>query len=174
MEPKFKIGDALWRASFESTAAWVTCPDCGGRKHIRCLLHDDSMVLIDCRACARGYEPPSGQLQVFNRTPNAVRALITGVTIDGGGIEYRTADCFIVQEEDLFIDPEAALAAAQVKADNASREELERIQKKEKDTRSWAWHVHYHRDCIRRAEKEIEYHTKKLGIARVKAKEPVS
>lgn len=171
-EPKFKMGQQLWRASFESTAAWVTCPDCGGRGHIRCLLHDDTMVTVNCEGCRVGYDPPSGTVRVFNRAPNAVLAIVTGITLDGKGIEYRTADHYCVQEDDLFVEAEDALAAAKIKAETASREELERIQKKEKDTRSWSWHVHYHRKCIKQAEEQIEYHTARLNVARVKARDP--
>ena len=41
---------------------------------------------------------------------------------------------------------------------------------KEKPARSWAWHVTYHRREIKRAERDLEYHTRALGIAKEKAK----
>ena len=44
------------------------------------------------------------------------------------------------------------------------------MKRKEKDTKTWAWNVHYHRKEIREAQKRIEYHTSKLNVAKLHVK----
>ena len=52
-----------------------------------------------------------------------------------------------------------------------NQEELAKIYRKEKNNHTWSWNAHYHRDCIRRAEKDLIYHKAKLEVAKVKTKE---
>lgn len=175
MTPRFAISSIVWRAAWESTPATVVCPDCGGEGRIRCLLHDDSMVSVECRGCSHGYEPPSGRLNVWDRKPLAKKGVVVGMEISSDKLEYRVTDgetVWIVPDEHIFSTEDEASACAVTMAETADREERERIATKEKDTRSWAWNVHYHRREIREAWRRIEYHTAKLAVARVKEKEP--
>ena len=168
---KYYIGQELWRATFESTPACIVCQDCGGTGRIRVLFHDDTMVSIDCQGCSRGYDPPTGRIQVHNRTASARPAIVTGIEIRADKVEYRTTDSYIVPEGDLFpTEPEAVARAAEL-AGQYDAEERERINQREKPARTWAWNASYHRQCIKRAEKDIAYHTAKLNVASVKAKE---
>lgn len=169
--PKFNVGDQVWMATFKPVETFIECPDCGGRGHIRCLLHDDTMVKVECWGCRRGWHPPTGKILVYVRTPKPSLTTITGYEVAADKIEYRTSDSYIVDEASLFTDEESAAARSAELAARHDCEELDRIGKKEKDTRSWAWNVHYHRAEIRRAEQSIIYHTSKLNVARVKAKE---
>jgi len=54
---------------------------------------------------------------------------------------------------------------------DADRAEREKIATKEKDTRTWAWNASYHRRQIKDAKRQLEYHTAKLNVASLKAKE---
>ena len=49
-----------------------------------------------------------------------------------------------------------------------NKEELERINRKEKNNRTWSWHVHYYRKMIRDKEKEITRAKEKLNVAQSK------
>ena len=171
MSAKYGIGDEVWWACFESEPDYVTCPDCGGTGQITCLLFDGSQVSIDCEGCKNGYLGPQGRLKVYARKPTARRRTITRMEIDAGKVEYGVTDGYRVLEEDLFQNESDALARAAVKAAAAEGEERDRIARKEKDTRSWSWNVHYHRRAIREAERQIVYHTSKLNVAKLKAKE---
>lgn len=42
---------------------------------------------------------------------------------------------------------------------------------KEYANKKWSWNVSYHRNRLKDAQRDIEYHSKKLGIALIKAKE---
>lgn len=172
MTPKFQISSQAWLATFESSEAYVTCPDCGGTGRIRAILYDDTIVSIPCEGCTRGYDPPTGTVPVYDRTARAELVTVIGLTVETDGkLEYRTTGRWCVPEEDLFETEAGALEAARAMAARMDEEQRARVSAKEMPLKSWAWHVHYHRDCIRRAEKDIAYHSAKLNAAKVKAKE---
>ena len=171
---KYQVGQEVWRATFEAFTAYVTCPDCGGDKSIRVLLHDDTMVAIECEGCRRGYDPPTGLIPVYDRKPAASLEIITGVEVRDGKVEWQTSGTYRAAEEDLFDNEVDCLVRAKAIAAEYDREDRDRVNQKEKPTKSWSWHVHYHRRCLRDAQKQIEWHTAKLAAARTKAKEPAA
>jgi len=167
---KYEIGQQVWYAGWESSPARIVCPDCDGEGRIRVLLPDDSIVSIDCTACQRGYERPSGYLECYDRKAVAKLVTITGLEISDGKTHWKTSESYRTDEAELFDNEVDAFAAAKVKAEEDDREERARIGRKHKDTRSWAWNAHYHRICIKDAQRQIEYHTSKLAVASLKAK----
>lgn len=171
MIPRFQIGDQAWRATFDSTPAFVECPDCCGSGRLRVIMGDDTEVSIDCQNCKRGYLGPQGVLQVYDRTPRAEPVIVTGMEMDAERIRYRTSTSYLVDDADLFADEQQAVARAQEIGEQFGAEERARIANKEKDTRSWAWNASYHRKAIKEAQRQIDYHTSKLAVASLKAKE---
>jgi len=168
------IGETAWLASWETEPDHVVCPDCGGTSQITALLFDGSQVSIGCEGCRRGYDAATGRIQVFKRQPRARHVRIVGVELDAGALVYNTDGGWHIAGTDLFDDESAAVARAAEKCVEADAIERQRVAQKEKPTRSWSWHVHYHRGCIRRAERDIEHHKACLAVARVKAKEPTT
>lgn len=166
-----EIGSTAWLATHDHEDDWLVCPDCAGTKHLRVLLPDDTMLTIPCAGCAAGYDPPRGYVKAYKRTPRAKLVTITGFEVTNEKTEYHTSEHWHVRADNLFDVEADALAAAEKIAADADERERKQIAEKEKPSRTWAWHVHYHRNCIKRAEKEIEYHSAKLGIARAKSKE---
>lgn len=169
--PKFQIGDPVWRASSGTVEKWVTCPDCGGTRTLKATLFDGTEYNIECVGCAAGYNPPCGQVRLYEFGTATHWHTVTGVTIGEGGCEYRLSGSYWAKEEDLLATREEAELRAEVLAKERADEQHERFTKKEKDTRSWAWHVHYHRREAAESQRRLEYHTAKLGIAKAKAKE---
>ena len=171
--PKYNIGDTAWRRTFDSSENYTTCPECGGDGRIRCILFDGTELSIDCEGCKQGYLPPTGRVRVYDRVARARLVSIDGFEVGRGGVEYRTNESgscsYIVKDTELFDTEQAALNAAAALVSATAREEREKINRKEKPTRTWSYHVHYHRNCIRRAEKDIAYHTAKLNVAKIKA-----
>ena len=168
---KYEIGQQVYRATWDTRTAYVICPDCGGTGRLRVTFHDETQVSIECRNCSVGYDPPTGQIKVYERQPRASITSITGCEIEGTKIDWRTADSYRVPEEELFTDYDACMDFARSKAAKADQEERDRINNKEKDTRTWAWNATYHRNQIKEAKRQIEYHSAKLAVAVVKAKE---
>ena len=174
MTPRFQIGDQAWRATFDSTPAFVQCPDCCGSGRLRVIMGDDTEVSIDCQNCTRGYLGPQGVLQVYDRAARAELVTITGIEMDADKITYRAQRSpytWLIDDADLFDDEQQAVARAQELGDQLAAEERARIANKEKDTRSWAWNASYHRKAIRAAQQKIDYHTSKLAVAALKVKE---
>ncbi len=168
---KYEIGQEVWRASFDSADAYVVCPDCGGTARVRVMLPDDTIVSIECEGCRHGYSGSDGRIHVYDRRPVARLVNILGLEMRDGKTEWQTSDSYRVGEEDLFDTEVEAMTRARAIAADHDREERDRVNRKEKPLKSWAWHAHYHRSCIKEAERQIAYHTARLNVAKVKAKE---
>ncbi|MFA5900273.1 MAG: hypothetical protein WC829_14305 [Hyphomicrobium sp.] len=175
MNPRFKIGDQVWRARFDASKGYVTCPDCGGTGRLRVTFHDETTVSIECRNCAVGYDPPTGRVVCHERHPGAEQFTVTGMEMTATKVTYHLGGTesfhYLADENEIFAAQEDALARSQVQADEASEEERKKIFRKERDTRTWAWNASYHRGVIKRAKHDLEYLTAKLNVASLKAKE---
>ncbi len=174
----YAIGDKVWKSTFQSTKNYVECPDCGGTGRLRVTFHDDTQVSIDCKNCSVGYDPPSGRVMVYERHSHSEQGIIVGIEITSDGVEYKLSNpragsgtYWCIKESEIFNTKEEADAYGVILAEEANKEELARVYRKEKDTRTWAWNASYHRRCIKDAEKQIVYHTAKLNVASLKAKE---
>lgn len=172
---KFKIGDRVYRPTFENHETSVECPDCGGTGRLRVTFHDETTVSIGCQNCSVGYDPPTGRVKCYDRTPEAHLATISGVEMDAGKIEYKLYAgphaYWRVEESELSTDYAEAMTKAQAMADKWTADERAHIFRKERDTRTWAWNASYHRKAIKEAERQIDYHTRKLAAASLKVRE---
>lgn len=173
---RFEIGQKIWVAEFSPLAPeYVTCPDCGGTGRLRVTFHDETQVSIDCRNCAAGYEPPTGRIVVHRQKASARVATVTGVEMNGRETRWHvdgTASGYrIVDDDEAFTTEADARAFAERKAREWEERERAKIFQKEKDTQTWAWNASYHRRCLKEAQRQVEYHTSKLNVAALKAKE---
>ena len=170
----YKIGDWAWYAERETLQAQETCPECFGKKYLTVILGDDSRVTIDCAGCGSGYDPPKGYVNYWKQSAKARQVIISGIEIsteetrykfDAAGCSCRTCD-----QADMFDSKEGAELRAAELADEYEKEQLARIHKKEKNNRTWSWHVHYYRKMIRQCTEDIERATLQLDAAKLKAK----
>jgi hypothetical protein len=168
---KYEIGQQVWWAVWEATTDYVECPDCAGTARVRVMLPDDTIVSIECEGCRRGYDGATGRIQVYKREAAAKRVTITGVEIDDGKTEWKHTGSYRSPEDSLFDNEADALACAQKHAAEEDLAERERVNKKEKPLKSWAWHAHYHRKCIKDAQRLIDYHTARLAVANIKKRD---
>lgn len=173
---RYQLGQQVWHARWDAVATTMECPDCAGTAISRVMLPDDTIVSIECEGCRHGYNGSSGRVQVYNRTPRVELVTITGVEIDRDGItaKYSGDGVYQATEADVFDNSSAAMVRALDVAEAADREERERFTRKEKPLKSWAWHANYHRRLIKENTRQIEYHTRALAHASLKAKEPKS
>jgi hypothetical protein len=168
---KYEIGQEVWVASFKAHEAFIVCPDCAGTGRLRVMFADDTIVSIECSVCGPGYEPPTGRIRVYDRRPLAMGTTITGVEVRDGKAEWRTGYSYSVDEVNLFDNEAECLARAAELAAEHDREERDRINHREKPTKTWSWNAQYHRREIKEAKRRLEYHTAKLAVASLKAKE---
>jgi len=174
---RFEVGQQIWIGDFSPLAPLhEVCPDCGGTGRLRVTFHDETQVSIECRNCAAGYDPPTGRIVVYCNRAAAKKSIITGLEVHGDKVRWHVDACAgsyrIVDDEDAFETEADALAWAEKRAATYEAEQRDKISRKEKDTHTWAWNASYHRNNIKRAQKDIDYHTAKLNVAKVKAKLP--
>jgi len=166
----YNIGDKIWYAGRKSTEETVVCPECFGKKYLTVILGDDSRVTIDCAGCASGYGPPKGYVTYYKQYIDISPIVIDRVEINREYVEYgfnkTDCSCRIAKDTDLFDTREEAEIRAKELAEEWNQEQLDMIHRKEKNNRSWSWHVHYYRKEIREAEKTIERAREKLDAAK--------
>ena len=177
MTPKFKIGDEVFKARYDKVETFVTCPDCGGTRYVRVLLHDDTEIRVECGCCNRGgYQPSTGQIKQYQYTTFASPYTVTGISTRSDNISYELNNFgsgmyWTGDESELFPTIVEAMEAGEKKKAAHEAEENKRLMAKTKDAKSWAWNAAYHRNCIKKAEQDIEYHRSKVQIFASKAKE---
>ena len=167
---KYNIGDKLWYASNKRKSKTTVCPECLGDKYITVILGDKTELKIDCTTCQSGYDPPKGYIIEYDMMPDVLPIIIKGIEIERDGIRYTTESCYIINENCLYknrMDAEKR-SIELIKEYNAKGKG--KINLKEKNSRSWAWHVTYHRQGIKRAEHDLTYHKAKLEISKNKSK----
>jgi hypothetical protein len=176
--PKFNIGSTVWWASTESVQKFIQCSDCFGKKYLKVELADEppTVLTIPCEGCKRGYREPAGVIETYEAVVNVKEATVTGVDVSGEEVEYRSSisstASYLLNESDLFESRAEAEARAEVLAAERTEAEAARHRDKAKPTHSWAWHVTYHRGHLKRAQRDVEYHTSQLEYAKSLAKEP--
>ncbi len=171
---KFQIGETVWVARFEMVKQWLECPDCCGSGVLTVIKGDGLKVSIECTGCQSGYEPPKGRVYLYEHKESVRQTEITGIeqAVEDNKvvIKYRSTHDYIHDSAHITTTREEAVEIAQRLACNADREEKERFQKKEKPERSWAWNATYHRSQLKEAQKQVEYHSGKLAVAKLKQK----
>ena len=168
---KYKIGDTAWYAQRKYQEKWIICPHCFGSRALTVILGDDSTVSIDCDCCRYGFEGSKGYIKHGEHLEDVREVIIERIELNQNELTYGHSQSYSCKESELFDTKEEAINRANELAEEYKQEELRRVQNKDKLDRNWAWHVKYHREAIKRAEKELDYHTKKLNVAKYKAKE---
>jgi hypothetical protein len=172
MTKRYEIGDKVWLARFDAhSPEHVTCPDCGGEGRIRAILHDNSIVSVECRNCRSGYEPPKGYVLIYRQKVRAEHVSIIGYEVDGDKIEYKTNGCYIHRADQVFQTEAEAIANGEKRQAAYQQEQKDKIFRKERPDHSWNWNVCYHRRQAEKAKNDLEYHTAKLNVAKIKAKD---
>lgn len=176
-KPKYNIGDKVWFARLRQEEKWDTCPDCCGQRAVTIVFGDGSSASIDCGRCyPGGIEASTGIVKRYEWSSDPVEGFILGV---GKGqlqaewtYQLESRHRYSAEESQLFQSKEDADVRAKELAEEQKKEELDRLQRrKHYDRKTWAWNASYHRKGIQNAQKDLEYHTKKLSVAKVKAKE---
>lgn len=171
MKNKYNLGDQVWYASFETRTKTIVCDDCRGQKYLTVIMGDGSQVTIDCAGCSAGYEPPKGYNTICEGTPNSDLKTIERINIQFDKVEYQSG-CWVLHEDRFFDTKEEADKKAERLAEEYKQEQLHRLKNlKENHKRTWSWNAHYHRRAIKEAQRQLEYHTAKLNVAKIKAKE---
>jgi hypothetical protein len=173
---RFEVGDVVWHATFESKEKWITCPNCLGSKFAKVAFADGSEVTVECAECARGFNPPSGVVQIYEHEASVLPVVVQRAESfrgDDGEISfsYSLSDHRGGSEDIFDNEAEAKKCAERLAAEWKVAEEA-RVHHKDKSSQTWARNASYHRKCLKEAQRQLEYHTAKLNAAKIHAKEP--
>lgn len=182
MEAKYKLGDKVWYAGSGTVKKSFPCPECFGKCHLIVILGDDSRVPIPCQSCNfrdesnwSSYDAyPHGYVNYYEFEARARLVEITRVEITDEKVEYGFDSCYSMDEDMAFDSEEDAVKKATELSIHHTEEEKSKVYRKEKHNRTWAWNLHYHRDCIKRAERDLAYHTAKATWAKSQVKDEKS
>jgi hypothetical protein len=170
----FNIGDVVWIAVVTAVEKSTTCPDCFGKRFLKVILGNDSVVTVDCPECQRGCYGSQGEVRSHEYAPKVEEVTVTGVEKEGERLRYRFFGHYNVNDCDVFANREGAEARMVVLAREKSSDDAKRFVSKEKPTRTWAYNATYHRGCIRRAERELAYHRSKLEVCKLNCDVPIT
>ena len=176
---RFKVGDYVWTCYAGSIQQTRPCRACAGTKAVTLILGSGEHVRLDCEACSRGYEAPTGTEQEYAYGVTASSYRVTGVEVvqteKGEEVKYRSGSdgCYTsLNHERCFATEAEALASGVSLVAEAEAEAEKRIAWKVQDkNKSYAWNASYHLRRAKDAAKDLDYHTRKAAVLKLKAKE---
>lgn len=178
MAKEYIIGDMVWWAHADTKHVTKDCPVCFRSRKVTVILGDGEHVETPCDFCGKGYEGPRGYIEEYEWV-----AAVKQVTIDrkevheSNGerkIDYYNGQYQTLESNDIFAEKTGADARILEKIAEHEVEVARNIAvRKEYNTKSYSWHVGYHRREIKKAEKSIEWNSKKVTAMKALAKTPV-
>lgn len=168
---KIKIGDMLYYATFGNKQVQKICPVCFGKKEVILISGNDVECVLPCNYCGRGYEDSRGYVQEYEYMAEASIVFIRNIEINVYENEkkfrFTTSDNYSVYMEDLFENEEDALKRAEEKKAIWENDQTTRTNNiKENKNKSYSWNAGYHMREVKKAQKNIEYHTKMAKICK--------
>ena len=168
LELPVKPGDVLWLAEHNSYLKTEKCSVCCGHKSVWVRNIEGDEYEVRCEACGKGYEDVPGVEQYWAYDARATRFEVSEIK----SVEFTEGSPKIYVEStggrrayvhELYTTEENALMASQISMDRLVRSNMAaRLSAKKSRLPEHAWSVRYHGDCIRRAQKEIEWHSTRL------------
>ena len=170
MTKEYNIGDKVYWAKYERIDVRKKCPVCFGKKGIIVILGNDEKVKIECDYCNVGLSSATGYIKEYDWVSDISEIIIDGKEINenlkGKFIEYRYG-CYILRNDDIFIDKKDAEKRVKEKIKEAKDEEDKRYQSvKGGKIMKLSWSIGYHRKEIKQAEKNLAYHSSKVEIVK--------
>ncbi len=171
---EFKIGDIAFAAHVETSRNEVVCPVCNGDKEVKLTLGNGTEVMLNCKYCAPGFDPPRGWIHAEYIAEAYVKQIeVQGIRTDTDR-ETGEIETTLQYESRLYdveryigLNYEDAYAKAQKLAeaqDTQYKAKFEASAEKAKKDKSYTWHVGYHMRAAKSAREEAERHEKSARI----------
>ena len=165
-KPIYNLGDnVFWVRSSTHYGKEIQCPMCFGQKQVTIILGDDSRVESVCGYCAHGIYKASGVSKTWEPMAVVCSGEVTGVSLSRDDCwQYQVAHASLDENEiftDLAVAEEERVIRLKVVTEQAD------IYFKESfvtATRKQIWDAGYHRECIKREERTIEWHRARLCL----------
>lgn len=170
---KYNIGDTVyWVEASTHYQKSIPCPMCFGKCFVTIILGDDSQEKIECGFCQKGYERACGIAKTWEASAMVCSGAITGVSSRDGvryEVGYRS-----VYEHEIFTKEEAELVRVEKLAEVTSQAEHWFKESFVNAKKNQIWSAGYHRECIKREKRTIEWHELRLGMIKDKKINPIT
>jgi len=172
--PKFKVGDAVWIAKCGIESVQKICPTCFGKKEVTLILGNGDSVILPCKGCVIGFDPPGGYISECEYVAEPEMMVIWGMDIkinhDGERVCYyqqnRTYD-----DKDVYATKEEAQVRANEKKTQLEKEQTTRAEHVKKDIhKSFSWNASYHMRHAKKDRESAEYHDKMAVLCKARTK----
>lgn len=164
---EYNIGDKVWWATCGQREVTIPCPVCFGKLRVTLILGNGEQVKTECEYCTRGLESAKGYTHEYQRFSEVKEVVITGKEVreneNGRNVEYRYLN-YCLDDKNTFITKEEAETAVKAMILEYENCEVERMNYKKKSNQShYSWSVGYHRRRLKDAQREIDYHSRKIS-----------
>ena len=162
------LGDKIyWVESHTHYGKTIPCPMCFGKRFVTIILGDESHTKSECGMCSHGLEYATGYAKTWDAIALIESGIITGMSTREGlkyEVDHRSVyahECF--DSEDAAIPTrETKLKEAEERRDTWFKDSFIQCKKKQ------LWSTGYHRECIKSAERNIEWHMLRLAMIAAK------
>ena len=167
---KFKIGDTVyWVEASANYGKEIPCPMCFGKRFVTIILGDDSQQKIECGFCQHGCDRASGIAKTWEPHAYISSGKITGFSQKDGPryeIDYKNKfeHELFDNEKDAELVRECKYQEVKEQAEKWFTENFHNCSKKQ------IWSAGYHKSCIEREERTIEWHKARLCMIADKKK----
>lgn len=165
---EYNIGDKVWWATCGTREVTLPCSICFGKLKITLILGNDERIETPCDYCIIGFEKPKGYTNEYQRFSDVKEITITGKEVieneKGRQVGYRYQSYILYKNKNIFDTKEEAEIAVKkliIEYENSERER--QSYKKKKNQTHYSWSVGYHMKRLREANREIEYHSRKIN-----------
>jgi len=170
---EFKVGDTIYVSHFRQRDVEIDCPVCFRKKIVTLTLGNGDFVELPCEYCKSGYEGPRGYVKENRVNANVESLVITEIQISltdkGKEVDY-CCGCHLYHQNDVFNNKKDALKESERKAIEHNLEQETKAElAKSKPDKSYSWNAGYHMREVKKAQKQVEYHTKMAKICRSKS-----
>lgn len=165
----FPLGTKVFTVNVVREVNYVTCPECGGTKHIRIVAHAAEYV-VECEACYH-FGNPTGKVRKDTIQVIPQEIILKDVTLDAGEFTYFTAIpevgkarvCYPVEE--LFLTKEDCLPLCQKKREEIQAREDAQLEAEIRQNRNRvAFTYRYWKGNAAKLEKQLEYARNKCKL----------
>jgi hypothetical protein len=163
--PPFEFGQRLLLVEAHShKQIEVPCPLCFGKLFVTIILGNNEQQKVECDACGRGYEGPTGRTHEYTPYSAVLPVTVTGMVryyedwhIGVGSHSVRLSDRRLFTNAE---EAEARRAELHTVAEHNAKMSFEsQFRGRKKDA---TWMAAYHRKCLADLQRQVKWHEAKL------------
>lgn len=145
----------------------VPCPVCYGKLFVILELGNGERQAVECDGCGLGFEGAQGTINEPCAGSRVDAVTVTGFRLIGDQWRILAGDHGEIR---WGVEAFATEAEAEIERERLFAEEVKTAADRaysmaQHKRKRVTWHVYYHRNGLKKAQKDVEYHTRKLSDA---------